>query len=228
MPSRSTAVKFHAMAWRSCVGIVAALGLVCALLAWPVVEVAVTFVVTAFLAAMWLAVHATGERGSSDGRVHVSDWLAAASQAARAGIVAVALGGLIALSPPLALLLLVVATVSSPYVLARVVPRVVPQAGDRPTTVLPLADDLLLPVGREVDRAIVPTLSMTELCHAWRVSYASLAEATSPTHCAAVVASRQACLDEIERRDPDGLHAWLMSGARASGSPQRFLGGAAH
>lgn len=35
--------------------------------------------------------------------------------------------------------------------------------------------------------------------------------------------ARQRCLDELERRDPDGLHAWLGSNASAGGDPSRFL-----
>ncbi|MEU4287224.1 hypothetical protein AB0E63_03300 [Kribbella sp. NPDC026596] len=34
---------------------------------------------------------------------------------------------------------------------------------------------------------------------------------------------RQRCLDVLERRDPDGLHAWLASAASAGGDPNRFL-----
>ncbi len=34
---------------------------------------------------------------------------------------------------------------------------------------------------------------------------------------------RQGCLDELERRHPSALHAWLDSGARASEGPERFL-----
>jgi hypothetical protein len=39
-----------------------------------------------------------------------------------------------------------------------------------------------------------------------------------------VVAQRQVYLDEMERRSPSGLRAWLESGARAAGGPERFLG----
>jgi uncharacterized membrane protein YeaQ/YmgE (transglycosylase-associated protein family) len=38
-----------------------------------------------------------------------------------------------------------------------------------------------------------------------------------------LVALRQCCLDELERRDPTALQDWLTSGARASSSPERFL-----
>lgn len=37
--------------------------------------------------------------------------------------------------------------------------------------------------------------------------------------------ARQRCLDELERRDPDGLHACLSSPASAAGDPRRFLDG---
>lgn len=38
-----------------------------------------------------------------------------------------------------------------------------------------------------------------------------------------VVQQRQLYLDELERRNPAGLAAWLASGARAAGDPTRFI-----
>jgi hypothetical protein len=34
---------------------------------------------------------------------------------------------------------------------------------------------------------------------------------------------RRAYLDEMARRDPEGFHRWLDSGARAAGDPSRYL-----
>ncbi|MEU4196842.1 hypothetical protein AB0E69_33415 [Kribbella sp. NPDC026611] len=34
---------------------------------------------------------------------------------------------------------------------------------------------------------------------------------------------RQRCLDELERRDPEGLNAWLGSTASAAGDPSYCL-----
>lgn len=66
-------------------------------------------------------------------------------------------------------------------------------------------------------------LTDQELCSAWRSSFAALHATTSPLVAEAVVALRQLCLDEMEKRDPEALQAWLESGARASDGPDRFL-----
>ncbi|WP_350274997.1 hypothetical protein [Kribbella sp. HUAS MG21] len=76
------------------------------------------------------------------------------------------------------------------------------------------------PAGRpeEADRAI------GELCREWHESYEALQQATTPTARLRIVMARQRCLDELERRDPEGLQAWLSSTASAAGDPRRFLG----
>jgi hypothetical protein len=38
-----------------------------------------------------------------------------------------------------------------------------------------------------------------------------------------IVKARARCLDELERRDPVGLQAWLESSASPAGDPARFL-----
>jgi hypothetical protein len=38
-----------------------------------------------------------------------------------------------------------------------------------------------------------------------------------------VVALRQVYLDEMDRRSPTAFQAWLASGARAAGGPDRYL-----
>jgi hypothetical protein len=69
-----------------------------------------------------------------------------------------------------------------------------------------------------------PTSASTaELCRQWIESYGELSRATSSAARLRVVMARQRCLDELERRDPDGLHAWLSSAASAGGDPRRFL-----
>lgn len=66
-------------------------------------------------------------------------------------------------------------------------------------------------------------VSTSELCREWLDSYQALSEATSATDRLRIVMARQRCLDELERRDPDGLQAWLASAASAGGDPSRFL-----
>jgi MFS family permease len=66
------------------------------------------------------------------------------------------------------------------------------------------------------------TLSIEELCTAWTQSCLDLRGA-SPAQALRFVEARQYYLDELERRDPDGLRAWLATAASASGSPRRFI-----
>jgi hypothetical protein len=75
----------------------------------------------------------------------------------------------------------------------------------------------------EFARADVTAMDTQELVRDWRRSFVALEQATDPTTKVALVRVRQAFLDELERRNPTGLHEWLESGARAAGDPSRFL-----
>src|SRR5690625_3528215 len=63
----------------------------------------------------------------------------------------------------------------------------------------------------------------SELVHAWRASFTSLQRAQTTTAKNEIVDRRQQYLDELERRDPDGIRRWLDSGARAASDPSRFI-----
>jgi hypothetical protein len=69
----------------------------------------------------------------------------------------------------------------------------------------------------------VSALSLDELCLAWRRSFVQLQHAGDERGRHIVISSRQAYLDELERRDPPGFAKWLDSGARAAGDPSRFV-----
>jgi hypothetical protein len=69
------------------------------------------------------------------------------------------------------------------------------------------------------------TLSDAALCQVWRSSFSALQAASSLSQRMRIVEARQDCLDEFERRHPQGLTAWLASGARAAGNPSRFVDG---
>jgi hypothetical protein len=73
------------------------------------------------------------------------------------------------------------------------------------------------------DRAPATSTSTQELCREWCSSYVALSQAVTPSARLRIVMSRQWCLDELERRHPDGLQAWLESAASAGGDPARFL-----
>jgi hypothetical protein len=65
--------------------------------------------------------------------------------------------------------------------------------------------------------------STSELCRQWLDSYDALSQASNTQARLRIVRTRQRCLDELERRDPDGLQAWLASSASAGSDPRRFL-----
>jgi hypothetical protein len=71
------------------------------------------------------------------------------------------------------------------------------------------------------DAARVQTMSTAEICQAWTASCAQLRQVTPRS--LPVVRLRQLYLDELERRDPVGLNAWLSSTASAAGDPRRYL-----
>lgn len=79
------------------------------------------------------------------------------------------------------------------------------------------------PVEAVVFAPSVRDLADPGLCWAWRESYQWLEGACSPALHAYVVTLRQAYLDELERRDPSGLQAWLASAPRARSGPDRFF-----
>jgi len=86
------------------------------------------------------------------------------------------------------------------------------------------------PVREEVAGTVLPPdprYSLAELdddalCRLWRYTYWQLDLQTTEAGVLELVALRQACLDELERRDPSALRAWLFSGERASGGAERF------
>ncbi|MGW7534929.1 hypothetical protein [Amycolatopsis sp. NPDC054798] len=69
----------------------------------------------------------------------------------------------------------------------------------------------------------VDSLPLDQLCLLWRRSFVQLQRAADERARHAVVAARQAYLDELERRDRPGFARWLDSGARAAGDPSRYV-----
>jgi len=64
-------------------------------------------------------------------------------------------------------------------------------------------------------------LSIEELCGVWTETVTTLAQGAGPRDRQAVAEVRRICLDEFERRNPDGFHRWLDAGAPAN--PSRYL-----
>ncbi|TCC04183.1 hypothetical protein [Kribbella soli] len=64
-------------------------------------------------------------------------------------------------------------------------------------------------------------LSIEELCGVWSETATQLAQGAAPRDRQAVAEVRRICLDEFERRNPDGFNRWLDAGAPAN--PGRYL-----
>ena len=73
------------------------------------------------------------------------------------------------------------------------------------------------------DEPAVDALGDSELCRQWRHSYVTLQRANTVAARLRIVARRQTYLDELERRAPQQLDAWLHAGARAAGDPSKFI-----
>ncbi|MEU8223689.1 hypothetical protein [Kribbella sp. NPDC048915] len=81
----------------------------------------------------------------------------------------------------------------------------------------------LLGIGRQVEAPVVAEVGTDRLCRDWLNSYDALRNADSELERLRIVADRQRCLDELERRDPEGFQAWLGSAAGPATDPRRFL-----
>jgi hypothetical protein len=64
-------------------------------------------------------------------------------------------------------------------------------------------------------------LSIEELCGVWCETTMTLAKGAGPRDRQAVAEVRRICLDEFERRNPDGFQRWIEAGA--SSDPGTFL-----
>lgn len=82
----------------------------------------------------------------------------------------------------------------------------------------PCASDQL---GTQVDAVFLDCLGTLELCHTWRRSFVWLQAARTDEHRLRIVASRERCLSELLRRDPDGIMEWLEHSPRAASGPEK-------
>ncbi len=134
-------------------------------------------------------------------------------------------------SPPLGLLVVLSAGLSSPTVVGLAI-----RSARRSTkaTASGLAADTTIEKERPepvdansltLPEAMGPLrgLDDLQLCRLWRESFWVLHRPAPTGTVLCLVALREACLDELERRDAAALHAWLDSGARASGGPEKYL-----
>lgn len=90
----------------------------------------------------------------------------------------------------------------------------------RPPTAPPSPPE---PIDDPTPLAVPDQLTDEDLCLAWQSSILSLQHSRSVKARIRIVEARQACLDELERRHPSAVHAWLEDGARAASAPTKYL-----
>ena len=202
-----------------CVYLATTVGLVCAIATWGLVGVVISAVVVAM---------ATGVVASSmwgeEGRVAVRR---VTRVALSAGLVTPAAVGLIAVAKSVGVLVVVILTVTTPALTSLVRARRKAK-GDgrvvRPESTAPRDSASSPSDGPAAGPAPeLSSLGDEALCLAWRRSFRLLETARTAAERLSVVEKRQQYLDELNRRSPEGLAAWLASGARASGNPLPYV-----
>ena len=225
--------------WRLVWGGVALLGVCFGFLLWPPAAVILGSVAAVLVTGVVLALWARARR-QSDPTLPTPAGRELARDAVFVGLSLVALRAVGTASTPLALLLLLTALASSPsaWCLARDRWRQAfppseqsaqPETPARSTSPPPPAPTSGHPSpGSTYPHPLPPgdrvrDLSNQELCRLWRSSFVTLQRAQLPSQVAQIVLLRQVYLDEMDRRDPVAVRAWLAAGARAAGGPDRYL-----
>ena len=193
------------------------LGVCLALLLWPAGPVALFFALAAAFATLFIAcgydaVDSAGPRAFGR-RLRLT-----AVRAGAVGAGAVATAAVASVSPLLLVFLLLLTGVTSP----RFVVLVRAHLARREQSRSALRPDQAQ-VWSATAASAAQALTDHDLCRAWCTSFDVLQSVSDVEARARVVALRQAYLDELDRRNPLGLSAWLASGARATGNPDRYL-----
>jgi hypothetical protein len=217
--------------WRTAVGVLAAIGVLAALLLVPLGPILAAFAFVAFLAAA-----SSVSFGLSADLPPAQVFRAAPRWATLGGGAAVAtLGYGVAAGAEVLLLLLVVAGSAPPVgrwlgwlpstaarPTAAKLTAAKPAGGKssprKPARIKPILLDVVLPELKPEDQ--LSQLTAAELCMAWRRSFTELRRSD---HWSATIDVRRAYLDELERRYPEQFAAWLASGPRAASDPGRFF-----
>lgn len=208
-PERSTAkggrMAIYRATWRVTGFGLLGVGLVLALLAWPLGAAAAVFAIGFVMGASVVLL--------------MRELQVEATQAARTapagfatGLILVASGGLSTMLDMMILPVLVVVGLSSPRLVTYLWRRLSTKAlhGSRRTHGNPATS-----VGSTTHAA---SLTDAALCAAWNATCRELRRSPSASVDLGIVQARQAYLDEMERRNPHGLLAWMASGASATGN----------
>lgn len=78
------------------------------------------------------------------------------------------------------------------------------------------------PVSAGEMAGVLSVLDDQQLCRAWQASFSQLRTAPSAAARLQVAMVRHAYLEELERRDDDGLRRWLASGPRPTSGPEEY------
>jgi len=171
----------YRLIWGCGCGLLVALGVAAALFTLPTNGLVSLFVVPAFIG-LSVVLSVAQSEGQARGR-----WRRAVRIAVLTGFACVGGGGLVALLGPSILLLGLLLAGISPAVVRRL-------------------------RGRRADkRDELTDRSTTMLCRQWQASYQELRTTSAPMQRLRIVEERARYLDELERRDPVGLQAWLSS-----------------
>jgi hypothetical protein len=194
----------YRIVWRCAVIAVSAAGALVAVILLPPATMIAVFISAALVTTLAFAtvLALRDEKPPGHVRRHVRNALLGGGAGVGATGLAQVVGGF-------AILIVLVAVAVSPPAASRYVARLGEHRPAQPAPAYP-----------EVKRH--RSLSVEELCTAWTQSCLDLRGA-SPAQALRFVEARQYYLDELERRDPDGLRAWLATAASASGSPRRFI-----
>jgi hypothetical protein len=214
-------VSQYRWAWTLVWGGLATLGLCVGVAIWTPMTVVVLFVLAAAVAALVTVGHVTDSRSREPARDLTGLVI---SSSATAGLTVTAIAALAASAPSLLWPVLLLAGGTHPWLVGRAL-RLLRPSRSAVTAVGGLAGDSIAAAVDGVAGPWASELSDRDLCQAWTKSYDSLRAVTDPALRAGIVTLRQAFLDELERRNPSALSAWLASDASASSSPGRHLAG---
>lgn len=205
-----------------CVYLTTIAGLVCAIGSWGLGGTAISVVVIGMAAGV-IAASVAKTEGRGEFRRIARVTLASA-------LVAPAAMGLIAVFGFTGVLIVFLLAITTPALTAKLPrrqpkkePPVAAAPPPLPTTTYPAPTSA--PSTNPPARAghELGSLDDQALCWAWRRSFRLLETAPSAVERLSVVVQRQLYLDELHRRSPEGLAAWLNSGARASGNPLPYV-----
>lgn len=227
-----SAGRGYATRWRQAWTVVAAVGVGVAMIAWSPLVAALALALSSLCAGgALLMLESSRKHGDPAPR-----WgLTLAARALLVGCGVVGLWALASVSLSLGLLMGLLVVLSAPWTVHRVRRRRRPSVAAAPGVAHTTGRDVATPPADAPPKSDAATdpctpldgLSDTALCRLWRGTFWDLQQVKSPDEALRTVALRQACLDELGRRDPAALRSWLASGARASGGPERFWHGTA-